>query len=296
LEQENKIYSPIHRLVYDQFQIDVKRDDLIDPYISGNKYRKLKYILKTANALGKDHLVTFGGAYSNHVLATAAAAARFGYRSTAFIRGEEVHNHMLFLCHMFGMKCIFISRECYRDKQKLFDAYFSKDPQTFMIDEGGAGEEAVKGCAEIIDEITEPYDYLFCAAGTGTTGAGLLRGINQKALPTALHIIPVLKDNEFIRGQISRYEPNTDCLHFHTDYHFGGYAKTTPHLLDFIQDFTQKTGLLTDHVYTGKVFYALYDLLQKQIIPSDARILVLHTGGLLGLLGAEQKFRNETAL
>ncbi|MCY1513670.1 D-cysteine desulfhydrase [compost metagenome] len=289
------IYSPVHIIQYEGFPaISVKRDDLIDPYISGNKWRKLKYILQDAAAKRKSHLVTFGGAYSNHMLATAAAAARFGYKATAFVRGEEVENEMLLLCKLFGMKLQFIDREHYLDKKALFDNYFKNDLSAYFIDEGGASEQAVRGCAEIIDELPETYDYIFCAAGTGTTAAGLLRGVNQKGLDTLIHVVPVLKGGQFIEREIEKYEPEKNRLFMHTDYHFGGYAKTQPVLIAFMKDFIAKTGLLIDQVYTAKLFYAIYDLAAKKRLKEHAKIMVLHSGGLMGLLGHKEKFFNPT--
>lgn len=268
----------------------VKRDDLIDPYISGNKWRKLKYILAKANAENKTHLVTFGGAYSNHLVATAAAASRSGLKSTAFVRGEEVKNEMLLLCSLFGMKLIFVDRESYKDKHKLFERHFANDEQAFFIDEGGASPEAIPGCAEIISELTETYDHIFCAAGTGTTAAGLLKGIQQHQLNTKLHIIPVLKGGSFIQDEIVKYTPLFNHITLHLDYHFGGYAKTTPELIDFIKIFTAKTGLLLDPVYTSKMFYAIIDLQKQGVIDKNDKILAIHTGGLMGIFGMKDKF------
>ena len=286
-----QIYSPIHSFNCENLtQIWVKRDDLIDPYISGNKWRKLKYILADAIANRKNHLVTFGGAYSNHLVATAAAAARNGLKATAFVRGENVMNEMLFLCQLFGMHLIFVDRESYRHKNLLFEQHFKEDESAYFIDEGGASEAAVMGCSEIIGELTEPYDYIFCAAGTGTTAAGLLRGINSAKLNTELHIIPALKGGEFIGTEINRYEKDVSKLHLHTDYHFGGYGKTTPVLIKFIKEFIAETGILIDPVYTAKMFYAIDDLLSKKQIRREAKILAIHTGGLLGMLGMKEKF------
>ena len=285
-----KIYSPIHTFSYDTLtSISVKRDDLIDPYISGNKWRKLKYILADAIAKKKNHLVTFGGAYSNHLVATAAAGARNNLKTTAFVRGEEVTNEMLMLCKLFGMHLIFVDRESYRQKELLFEQHF-KDNEAYFINEGGASEEAVIGCAEIIAELPETYDYIFCAAGTGTTSAGLLRGINKANLATELHIIPVLKGGDFIATEINHYEKDSSKLHLHNDYHFGGYAKTTPELIAFIKSFTAHTGLLIDPVYTAKMFYAINDLMKAGLLKKDAKILAIHTGGLLGMLGMKEKF------
>ncbi|SFG73992.1 1-aminocyclopropane-1-carboxylate deaminase/D-cysteine desulfhydrase [Pedobacter insulae] len=284
------IYSPIHRLNYQALtQISVKRDDLIDPYISGNKWRKLKYVLADVFANKKSHLVTFGGAYSNHLVATAACAARNELKSTAFVRGEKVTNEMLVLCQLFGMQLIFVDRESYRDKRLLYAKVFSEDPESYFIDEGGASEEAVKGCADIISEITDTYDHIFCAAGTGTTAAGLLRGINEAGLSTTLHVIPALKNGDFIAEEINNYEKDLSKLQLHVDYHFGGYAKTTPDLIDFIKNFTASTGLLIDPVYTGKMFYAIYDLINIGKLKKDANILAIHSGGLLGIMGMKEK-------
>lgn len=285
-----QIYSPVQQISFQSLtSVYVKRDDLIDPYISGNKWRKLKYILQDVAVKGKTHLITFGGAYSNHLVATAAAAARADLKATAFVRGEQVENEMLLLCKLFGMQLIFTDRESYKNKQQLFTSHFGNDNQAYFIDEGGASEEAVKGCTEIITELTAPFDYIFCAAGTGTTAAGLLRGINEKQLATQLHVIPVLKGGDFIATEISKYESDVSKLHLHTDYHFGGYAKTTPELLQFIKTFIAETGMLIDPVYTAKMFYAIYDLAQKNYFKKDAKILALHTGGLLGILGMKEK-------
>lgn len=286
-----EIYSPVQKIAFAPLNnLFVKRDDLIDPYISGNKWRKLKYILARAKADHKTHLVTFGGAYSNHLVATAAAASRSGLTATAFVRGEAVKNELLLLCSLFGMKLIFTDRESYRDKHQLFDQYFASDVQAYFINEGGASLEATVGCAEVIEELEQPYDHIFCAAGTGTTAAGLLRGIQQQQLNTKLHIIPVLKGASFIEEEINKYAPISHHLELHLDYHFGGYAKTTPELISFIKTFTAKTGLLLDPVYTGKMFYAIQDLAKQGIIGKDEKVLAIHTGGLMGLFGMKDKF------
>ncbi|RZL50888.1 MAG: pyridoxal-phosphate dependent enzyme [Pedobacter sp.] len=284
------IYSPIHIINFKSIKsVSVKRDDLIDPYISGNKWRKLKYILKDAAAKGKNHLVTFGGAYSNHLVATAAAASRNNLRATAFVRGENVTNEMLLLCQLFGMNLVFVDRESYRNKPQLFSSHFANDEQAYFIDEGGASAEAVLGCAEIIDELTEKYDHVFCAAGTGTTAAGLIKGINKHELLTKLHVIPVLKGGDFIKDEIKSYESNLNNLILHTDYHFGGYAKISPDLIAFMKEFIATTGMLIDPVYTAKMFYAINDLANKNYFKKDAKILAIHTGGLLGVFGMKEK-------
>src|SRR5690606_25275040 len=182
--------------------VKMKRDDLIHPFISGNKWRKLKYIIEEADRLGKTHLVTFGGAWSNHLLATACAGATFGFSTTAFVRGEPVSNPILSLCKLFGMDLRYVNRTAYRDKRALFDAYFGNHPKAQFIDEGGCSKAGAQGCAEIFDELTESYDHICCAVGTGTTLAGLLIGKARKELNTSIHGISVLAGNHSLQQMI----------------------------------------------------------------------------------------------
>lgn len=286
-----EIFSPIQQITINpNLDLWVKRDDLIDPYISGNKWRKLKYAIEHAQLQQKTHLVTFGGAYSNHLLATAAAAARAKLTSTGFVRGEQVNNQILTLCRLFGMNLIFTDRESYRQKQQLFETYFAHDPSTYFIDEGGASPEAVKGCTEILHDLPQHFHHVCCAAGTGTTAAGLLRSINQQQLNTKLHVVPALKGGEFITTEIEKYEPKLDQLVLHTSYHFGGYAKTTPELIAFTKRFISSTGMLIDPIYTAKLFFAINDLANNNYFQPGERILAIHTGGLMGILGMQDKF------
>ncbi|MEO7216190.1 pyridoxal-phosphate dependent enzyme [Mucilaginibacter sp.] len=289
------IYSPIQQIHDELFaakgiEVFVKRDDMIHPLISGNKWRKLKYVLQKAQDEGKTHLVTFGGAYSNHLLATAAAAAKFGFRSTGFVRGEEVQNDTLFMCRLHGMQLIFTDRDSYRDKPALFKTHFGGDTNAFFIDEGGASAEAAKGCSELVDELTQPYHHIFCACGTGTTAAGLINDIGQHKLNTRFNAIPVFKNGGFIKDEIDKYLLAPADYDLHLDYHFGGYAKTTPELIAFIKTFVAKTGILIEPVYTAKMLYAIYDLAAKDHFQSGDKVLAIHTGGLLGLLGMTEKF------
>jgi 1-aminocyclopropane-1-carboxylate deaminase len=290
-----EIYSPVQKIDHPIFNerglnVFIKRDDLIHPLISGNKWRKLKYILKKARAQGKNHLVTFGGAYSNHLLATAAAAAMFGFESTGIVRGEEVNNTHLFLCRLHGMKLIFTDRESYRHKPELFDIYFKDDENAFFIDEGGASAEAALGCSELISELEQHYDHIFCACGTGTTAAGILNGISKNRLHTQFHAIPVFKNGGFIATEIEKYLTAPIPYQLHLDYHFGGYAKTTPPLIQFIEQFVAATGILIEPVYTGKMLYSIFDLAKAEHFKRGSNILAIHTGGILGLLGMQDKF------
>ena len=291
-----EIFSPVHQIrdkLFDEqgLKLFIKRDDLIHPIISGNKWRKLKHILKEAQTQNKTHLVTFGGAYSNHLLATAATSAKFGFKSTGFVRGEEVNNDTLFLCRLHGMNLIFTDRESYRDKPVLFKKHFADDDNTFFIDEGGASALGAKGCGELIDELTETYDHIFCACGTGTTAAGIINGISANKLSTQFHGIPVLKNGEFLRTDIDNYLDMQAEYHLHTDYHFGGYGKVNDELIQFIKQFVASTGILIEPVYTGKMLYAIYNLAAKNHFMPGSRILAIHTGGIWGLLGMKQKFK-----
>jgi 1-aminocyclopropane-1-carboxylate deaminase len=284
--------QPIKNKLFDAIGVNVfvKRDDLIHPIISGNKWRKLKYTLKKAVTQNRTHLVTFGGAYSNHLLATSAAAAQFGLKSTGIVRGEQVENDMLFLCRLHGMKLIFADRERYRDKQTLFNQYFANNQDSFFIEEGAASIEGAKGCSEIIAELPETYDHIFCACGTGTTAAGIINGINDANLPTLFNGIPVLKNGAFLRTEIEQYLNASYLFKLHTDYHFGGYGKTTPELITFIKQFVADTGILIDPVYTGKMFFAIYDLAAKNYFKPGDNILAIHSGGMWGILGMKDKF------
>ena len=287
-------YSPEEEILYAPFQkkglrFFMKRDDLIHPFISGNKWRKLKYQLEEASQQGKTHLVSFGGAYSNHVLALACAAAKFGFRATAFIRGEEVSNAMLSLCRTFGMSLKFVSREAYKDKTQLFELHFKDQEDAYYIAEGGAGVLAEKGCREIIQELHNSYDHIFCAGGTGTTAAGIINALANKE-QTQFHLVPALKNGAFLRKDIEPLLDRPRDFRIHTSYHFGGYAKTSPELIDFIKKFAAETGILLDPVYTSKTMFAIQDLAENDYFKGNEKILMLHTGGLFGMLGMMDKF------
>ena len=287
--------SPVQQIknkLFDErgLTVSIKRDDLIHPVISGNKWRKLKYILKQAQHQNKTHLVTFGGPYSNHLLATAAAAAQFGFKATGIVRGEHVDNDTLFLCRLHGMELVFTDRDSYLNKPALFDKYFKDDPDAFFIDEGGASAEGARGCSEVIDELSEEYDHIFCACGTGTTAAGLINGMVSHRLSTTFHAIPVLKNGGVITHEIGKLLTTPADYELHLDYHFGGYGKVDDQLISFVKQFVASTGILIEPVYTGKMLYALYDLAGKNYFNPGARILAIHSGGIWGLLGMKDKF------
>jgi 1-aminocyclopropane-1-carboxylate deaminase len=174
----------------------------------------------------------------------------------------------------------------------LFEKYNSvNDPEAFFIDEGGSGSLWLPQAAlNFLMSFLKLYDHLFCAAGTGTTAAGILSGINRKSLATKMHIVPVLKGADFLKQEINKLS-NGASFEFHTEYHFGGYAKTSDELLNFIKDFTSSTGILIDPVYTGKLLFAIYDLISKDYFARGSRILAVHTGGITGILGMADRFK-----
>jgi 1-aminocyclopropane-1-carboxylate deaminase len=265
-------------------QVYVKRDDKIHPFISGNKWRKLKYNYQSYLQSGKLGIVTFGGAFSNHIIATAAFCAENKIPCVGIIRGEEPQgvNHVLILAKLWGMDLHFVSRDAYRDKSELSDLWQEKG--YFVIPEGGENADGVKGCEEIISELTRNYDHIICASGTGCTFAGLVKGAAKHAGSSVCHSIPVLKQGDFIKDKVLEYFPEALNYKIHTEYHFGGYAKTTPELWQFLQYFAGSTGILTDPVYTSKMFFALNDLIKKGEFKNGQSVLAIHTGGLTGLL------------
>jgi len=289
-----QIYSPeqiLNHSLYSEkgVRVYIKRDDMIHPFISGNKWRKLKYNLQLAREMGKSKLLTFGGAWSNHLLATACAGATYGLETKAFVRGDVVTNPVLTMCRLFGMNIEFVDRISYKDKGQLFESVVDNH-QYYFIDEGGAGIEATKGCEELIGELGQEYDAIFCAAGTGTTAAGLAIGLTNQNLNTQLHVVPVLKGGYFILEEMKNLGANVEQTSLLLDYHFGGYAKTKPELIQFIKDFVAQTGIMIEPTYTGKAMYAMHDLILNDYFQPNNKILFIHTGGLTGLLGMMDKF------
>lgn len=284
--------SPVQK-IETQLTIDkavrlyIKRDDLIHPKVSGNKYRKLKYNLSEIRKEGKKQVITFGGAFSNHIHAVATACYYEGLTAIGIIRGElDEHNPTLKYCKNVGMELIPVSRSAYRDKENSpeIQQILARYPNAIVIPEGGTNDLALNGVADIIDEIRSQDfpnpDYIVLASGTGGTTAGLLRSDNlhSKVLSFSTLNSKHLKNEilQLVKGK------NADKLEVNTEYHFGGYAKWTEGLLRFIDDFERETLVPLDHVYNGKAMYGLMDLIQKDYFPRGTKILYLHTGGLQG--------------
>lgn len=270
----------------------IKRDDLIHPEVSGNKWRKLKYNIELVQFQKKDGVLTFGGAYSNHLLATAAACNLAGLRSIGVVRGEELttdSNANLKRCAELGMELKFIPREEYDARNEKFvqETWKEEYPFYLFIPEGGANYYGMVGCQEIWKELPNEINHLFVAQGTTATSCGLLVGLRES---TRLHVVPVLKgfdaksemkkqlfpfliDEETIQEQLSRVE-------VHSEAHFGGYGKWNRELIEFIANCEKEYDLPLDKIYTGKAFYALMDWLAKQDFQTPQTVVFLHTGGL----------------
>lgn len=283
-------HIPYQHLQYKNINITVKRLDRVHPQISGNKFFKLKYNLLAAQRMGMTRLLTFGGAYSNHIAATAYAAHLLGFESVAIIRGEELANQplnpTLSTAEQFGMRLVFVSREVYRQKQQAeyVAELHAEFPGHYVIPEGGTNALAIQGCTEILSEYDQQnFDVICCAVGTG----GTITGIIEASLPHQ-HVLgfSALK-GDFLQQEVatllSRPKNNWAIL---DDYCQGGYAKTTPQLIQFIKDFEQTYTIPLEHIYTAKLFFGLFDLIDQQHFPAHSKILVMHTGGLQGRLAS----------
>jgi|TARA_R110000737_G_scaffold164641_2_gene192326 1-aminocyclopropane-1-carboxylate deaminase len=270
----------------------IKRDDLIHSAVSGNKWRKLKYNILQAQHLKKDGIITFGGAYSNHILATAHACKSLGLKSIAFIRGEELNsssNSILKQCSDWGMELIFISREEYRmkDDWDYLNELKSEYSSYFIVSEGGKNFFGIVGCQEIIKEIEQPFNDIWTAIGTATTSIGLAMSVQEHQI---VHAVPVLAGfdsraeiEKILKSQGLGEETNEDVfstMEFHPDFSFGGYGKTTPELIEFIQEIKESINLELDPVYTAKAFFAMVHHYQNNN-DSNKSIVFLHTGGLI---------------
>lgn len=262
----------------------LKRDDLIHPHVPGNKWRKLKYNIATARELGFGTLLTFGGAYSNHIRATAAAGAYCGFETIGVIRGEE-HlplNSSLQYAVSRGMRLTYLDRTTYRAKTSdaVIDALHREFGDFYLIPEGGSNADAVRGCAELPAELDASVDVLFCSVGTGGTLAGVAGGARAGQLVVG---VPVLKGGAFLEDEIVRlqeqvYGARAGSWRLECDYDFGGYAKRTPELDEFIDDFEARHGLRLDWVYEAKMMYALFDQVARGVFPRGATIVALISG------------------
>ena len=283
------ILTKINDPLLDQFEIELwmKRDDLLHPIISGNKWRKLKYSLDHALSSGADTIISMGGAYSNHLHALAYAGKALELQTIGLIRGEQPEMLTPTLSDMknWGMELKFVSRSDYRLLRQYKGCHDlpGLKPQQYWLPEGGAQTLALKGVAELVNEIDVLYDILCAPCGTGATLAGII-----DAVPGPVSVIgfAALKNAGFLQTDVASLLPQP-CTNWqiNLDYHFGGFAKTNAELMAFIANFEFKTGIPLEPVYTGKMMYALYDLITKHTFKPGQRIIAVHTGGLQGKRG-----------
>ncbi|MGK4567134.1 1-aminocyclopropane-1-carboxylate deaminase/D-cysteine desulfhydrase [Flavobacterium sp. 3HN19-14] len=276
-------------------ELFIKREDLIHRFVSGNKFRKLKYNLLQANAENKKVLLTFGGAFSNHIAAVAFAAKADNFESVGIIRGDEigdkiVDNPTLSFAQQNGMRFKFVTREAYRQKEEtdFIENLKAEFGNFYLIPEGGTNDLAVKGCEEILTETDRNFDFICCAVGTGGTISGIINSTspNQKVLG-----FPALK-GDFLKNEICKFARNSNW-ELINDYHFGGYGKIDENLIAFINDFSEKYHIPLDPVYTGKMVFGVMDLIRKDYFPENSKILMIHTGGLQGIQGMNIKLKHK---
>jgi len=301
LRAQIKTPSPIQKVHLAEWeeknlQVFIKRDDLLHKYVQGNKWRKLKYNLLEAKRLGKKQLLTFGGAFSNHIHATAAAGQMFGFETVGLIRGDELErlSPTLEFAQAAGMRLIYLDRTTYRRRK---DADFlsemaDKFPDAYIVPEGGSNALALKGVGEIVDEVDEQIkdrpSMIWCVGvGSGGTMAGIIRAV--KETDTVMGFSSLKGDfvDEMVASFLDKPYMNWQIW---KDAHFGGFAKWKPELIDFINTFYESTGIPLDPIYNGKLWYRLNDLILADNFPKGSQIMVIHTGGLQGIVGFRQRF------
>lgn len=294
LENKNSRIQQIHfsEIENSDVTLFIKREDELHPFISGNKYRKLKYNLAEAAKKHKSTLLTFGGAYSNHIAATAAAGFSNNFKTIGIIRGDELaanlteiiqNNPTLKFASEHNMQFEFVSRAEYKNKTspEFIATLKEKYGDFYLVPEGGTNNFAIKGCEEILTEEDARYDFICCAIGTGGTISGIINSlkIHQNAIG-----FPALK-GDFLQHEINKYILKQDNWSLNTNYHFGGYAKVSEELITFINKFKRETKIPLDPVYTGKMMFGIVDLIKNGFFEKDSKILAIHTGGLQGIEG-----------
>lgn len=285
-----KVYNQNIKLENNPVTLAIKREDLLHPFVSGNKFRKLKYNIQKIKESDCDKLITFGGAFSNHIAAVAFACQEAGIECVGIIRGEELSskiagNPTLSFAQKCGMQFEFVSREIYQHKNSPeFISHLEKTYGIhYLLPEGGTNELAIRGCEEILTEEDAGFDIICCAVGTG----GTISGIINSSLPHQKVIgFPALK-GDFLTDEIRKFAKNQNW-ELQTGYHFGGYGKVTPELISFINWFYNETKIPLDPVYTGKMVFGVMDLIQKGFFTGNQKILMIHTGGLQGVQGMNQ--------
>ena len=300
--QTSNVQIELSILEEKEVELWLKREDQIHPDVSGNKFRKLKYNLQQAAHENRNTLLTFGGAFSNHILAIAAAGNFSGFKTIGIIRGEELgidlektlqENSTLRKAKDFGMKLVFISREDYRRKTDadFLQSLKERFGEFYLIPEGGTNELAVKGCEEILTSDDHQFDYICSCVGTGGTISGLIRSAedHQQVLG-----FPALK-GDFLKDEIRNWVSNQTNWRLINEYHFGGYGKYTAELIHFINSFYEETTIPLDPIYTGKMLSGIINKIQQNEFPRGTKILAVHTGGLQGIEGFNKRLERKNS-
>lgn len=285
-----KLDSPL--LSAKKIDLYIKRDDLLHPLVSGNKWRKLKHNIAAMQDQGLQKMLTFGGAFSNHIYATAAAGQLLGFETIGIIRGEsyDVLNPTLAFAKSCGMHLIYLDRSHYQTKNlaPIIKANPTLLDNCYMVPEGGSNQLAVDGCKNIVREIEIDFDYITVPCGTGTTLAGIVNELkpHQKAIGFS-----ALKAEDYFEKEIAKWvdEKRLNHVSINYNYHFGGYAKITKTLLDFTSNFEIEFGVKLDPIYTGKMMYGLFELIEQNHFEPNTNIVSVHTGGLQGWMGMQDK-------
>lgn len=293
--------SPIQRLNLAAFGITkhevwVKRDDLIHPIVSGNKWRKLSDNIDAFLNSSHSNVVSMGGAFSNHLLSLSYICDKYKIPNSLIVRGERPIklNDILLSCQDYNTNLIFTERRQYSNESWIRSFIDKKFNNCFFIPEGGANQFGIKGCAEIVKEIDQDFDEIYCEIGTGATFMGIASALSNKQKIIG---VVVLKGAKEIANSLAiqyqnifaeKMSSNASFLH---DYHLGGYAKNSAKLIEFMRVFYSQTGIMTDPIYSGKLFYALVDQLSKQSNQPAKKIIALHSGGLAGIKGFEQRYK-----
>ncbi|WP_158979506.1 1-aminocyclopropane-1-carboxylate deaminase/D-cysteine desulfhydrase [Cellulophaga sp. L1A9] len=293
VSSNQKVELPI--LTEKKITLYIKREDQLHPFISGNKFRKLKYNIKEAEKLGIKTLLTYGGAYSNHIAATAFAGKEYGFKTLGIIRGEELKNKWddnptLQFAHANGMRFKFVTRDWYRAKEELEAIVRLKKEfgVFFRIPEGGTNQLAVQGCEEILSPKDSDFDVIATCVGTGGTISGIIN--SSKEHQTTMGF-PALK-GDFLKKDICKFVKKSNW-DLETNYNFGGYGKISKELIAFINDFKIKTSIPLDPIYTGKMMFGILDLIANNQFKPGTKILAIHTGGLQGIAGMNNVLKNK---
>ncbi len=281
------IPSPVEPLKYPLFsqhniQVDIKRDDLIHETISGNKWRKLKYLLEDAKVKKCETLVSMGGNYSNHLHALAFAAKEHGFKAIGFVRAhaEQELTPTLQDCLDWGMELKFVTRSQYSELRQLqgFASWQKQISGSYWMGEGGFSQLAIKGVREIAQEVDEQYDFVFTATGSGATLVGLAQGFkNSKVIGVA-----AFKGASYLQEELANYLLGYDNWQLDLEHHCGGFAKINRQLMEIKAEFEGLNGYKLDRIYNAKMLYALHDFIADGKIPSGSKVLLINTGGLQG--------------